>query len=174
MDEAYVEYIKDSNFPDTMSLLSQFPNLMVLRTFSKMYGLASLRIGYGIGQADIIEKINRVRGPFNVTTAAQVAAVAALDDLAFIDRTYAMNEASKAYTYNRCQELGLSYIPTYGNFLMIDFNRPSPDVFEFLQSKGFIVRPGSNLGMPGFQRVTLGTVDQMTKFFEVVEDLLKG
>jgi histidinol-phosphate aminotransferase len=118
MDEAYVEYIKDPNFPDTMSLLNQYPNLMILRTFSKMYGLASLRIGYGVGQPDIIEKINRVRGPFNVTTAAQVAAVASLTDIDFVNRTYEVNEASKAFTYQRCEELNLSFIPTYGNFLM--------------------------------------------------------
>ncbi|MDF1616256.1 histidinol-phosphate transaminase [Petrocella sp. FN5] len=174
MDEAYVEYIRDSDFPQTIPLLHEYPNLMVLRTFSKMYGLASMRIGYGIADADIIEKINRVRGPFNVTTAAQVAAQAALDDEAFVQRTYEVNEASKAYTYNRCHQLKLSYIETFGNFVMIDFGRPSPEMFEALQSEGYIVRPGHNLGMPGFQRVTLGTPEQMEAFFNVVEGILKG
>ncbi len=174
MDEAYVEYIRDSNFPQTISLLHQYPNLMVLRTFSKMYGLASMRIGFGIGHEDVIEKINRIRGPFNVTTAAQVAAVAALDDEAFVQRTYEVNEASKAYTYTRCHELNLSYIETYGNFVMIDFGRPSPEMFEALQSQGYIVRPGHNLGMPGYQRVTLGTEEQMVAFFDVVESILNN
>jgi len=172
MDEAYVEYIKDSDFPQTISLLGQYPNLMVLRTFSKMYGLASMRIGYGIGDEAVIEKINRIRGPFNVTTAAQVAAEAALDDEVFVQQTYDVNETSKAYTYERCHQLNLSFIETYGNFVMIDFGRPSPDMFEALQSKGFIVRPGHNLGMPGYQRVTLGTLNQMIAFFDVVEEIV--
>lgn len=172
MDEAYNEYINDSRFPDSISLLSEYKNLMVLRTFSKMYGLASLRIGYGIAQETIIEKINRIRGPFNVTTAAQVAATAALDDQAFVTKTFEVNEASKTYSYKRCQELSLTYIETYGNFLMIDFNCPSDEMFMALQRKGFIVRPGHNLGMPGYQRVTFGTVEQMASFFDVVASIL--
>jgi len=173
MDEAYIEYIQDASFPDTLSLLDAYPNLMVLRTFSKMYGLASLRIGYGIGHPTIIEKINRVRNPFNVSTVAQVAATAALDDTDFIKKTYQTNEDSKAYTYQRVHALGFSYIPTYGNFVMIDFKCSSAQLFEDLQSKGFIVRPGNHLGMPNYQRVSLGTVLQMTAFFDTVERILK-
>lgn len=172
IDEAYIEYIKDTTFPDTLSILNQHSNILVLRTFSKIYGLASLRIGYGIGPKEIIEKINRVRNPFNVSTIAQVAATAALDDIDFLEETFQVNEASKAYTYQRVEELGLTYIPTYGNFVMINFNRPSLELFEQLQSKGFIVRPGDHLGLPNFQRVTLGTIEQMTAFFNTVTTIL--
>lgn len=173
MDEAYVEYIKDPAFPETMSLLKDYENLMILRTFSKMYGLAPLRIGYGIGNPEIIEKINRVRNPFNTSSAAQVAAVAALDDVDFTDRTYRVNEESKTYTYEQCDALDLFYIPSFGNFVMINFNKPSDEMFLALQGKGYIVRPGHNLGLPGFQRVSLGTKEQMTGFFEAVREIIK-
>lgn len=173
MDEAYVEYIKDATYPDTIGLLADYKNLMVLRTFSKMYGLATFRVGYGIGHPALIEKINRVRNPFNVSTVAQAAAIAALDDTDFVDKAFKENEASKQYTYKRCDTLGLKYIPSYGNFVMIDFDRPSDKMFLELQSRGYIVRPGHALGLPGFQRVSLGTVDQMKGFFDTVESIIK-
>lgn len=169
MDEAYTEYIKDDAYPDTIPLLAAFPNLMVLRTFSKMYGLAAMRVGYGIGQSEIIEKINRIRNPFNVTTPAQVAAVAALDDTDFIEMTYRTNAESKQYTYEQCEALGLDYIPSYGNFVMVNFKKPSGEFFALLQSKGYIVRPQP---LDGFQRVSLGTLDQMKGFFDTVKELL--
>ncbi len=172
MDEAYVEYIKDATYPDSIPLLAQYENMMVLRTFSKMYGLASLRIGFGMGHPELIEKINRVRNPFNVSTAAQVAAVASLEDSSFVDRTYEANVESKTYTYQRCESLGLGYIKSYANFVMIDFNKPSDEMFLALQSKGYIVRPGHALGMPGYQRVSLGTKEQMKGFFDTVEAIL--
>lgn len=172
MDEAYVEYIKEATYPDTLSMLPKYDNLMMLRTFSKMYGLAAFRIGYGVGSDQIIEKINRLRNPFNVSTPAQVAAAASLNDQAFIDRTFKENEAAKKYTYEQCESLGLNYIPSFGNFVMINFNRPSEEMFLDLQKRGFIVRPGHNLGMPGYQRVSLGTLEQMTAFFNTVQEIL--
>lgn len=173
MDEAYVEYIRRDDYPDTLKNMEQYKNLMMLRTFSKMYGLASFRVGYGIGPADIIEKINRLRNPFNVTTAAQVAALAALEDTAFVEDTFALNEEAKAFTYKKCEELNLEYIPSFGNFVMINFGVDSQEMFTALQSKGYIVRPGNALGMPMFQRVSLGTIEQMDGFFEVVKEILK-
>lgn len=169
MDEAYVEYIKDSTYPNTIPLLREYKNLMVLRTFSKMYGLAAMRVGYGMGHAEIIDKINRVRNPFNVTTPAQVAAIAALDDVDFVEKTFESNRLAKAYTYQQCDALGLGYIPSHGNFVMVNFKKPSGEFFELLQSKGYIVRPQP---LDGFQRVSLGTVEQMEGFFATVKELI--
>lgn len=172
MDEAYVEYIKDATYPNSIPLLSQYKNLMVLRTFSKMYGLATFRVGYGIGHPELIGSINKVRNPFNVSTVAQAAAIAALDDNAFVEKAYSENVAAKAYTYEQCDALNLEYIPSYANFVMINFDRPSDEMFLDLQRNGYIVRPGHNLGLPGFQRVSLGTVEQMKGFFETVKQIL--
>lgn len=171
-DEAYNEYINDRNYPDTLSLMKDYDNIILLNTFSKMYGLASLRIGYGISTKETIDYLNRLRGPFNVTTQAQVAALASLDSVDFVKATFDANEASKLYTYKKCQELGLDFIKTYGNFVMIDCKLPSMELFEKLQSKGLIVRPGFYFGMPTYQRVTLGTINQMERFFELVQEFL--
>ncbi|PKM52263.1 MAG: histidinol-phosphate transaminase [Firmicutes bacterium HGW-Firmicutes-7] len=172
-DEAYNEYILDVNFPDTLSVMKEYDNIILLRTFSKMYGLASLRIGYGISTKEIIGYMNRLRGPFNVTTQAQDAALASLDAHEFVKESFALNEASKQYTYRKCQELGLSYIQTYGNFIMIDCKLPSLDLFNHLLQKGVIVRPGFYFGMDTYQRVTLGTIEQMERFFELVEEFIQ-
>lgn len=169
-DEAYGEYIDDANYPDTLSLMKDYDNIILLNTFSKMFGLASLRIGYGISTKEIIDYLNRLRGPFNVTTQAQVAAVASLDSIDFVKASFKSNVESKLYTYKRCQELGLSYIETFGNFIMIDCKLPSMELFDKLQSRGIIVRPGFYFGMPTYQRVTLGTIDQMEKFFALVQE----
>lgn len=171
-DEAYNEYIHDEQFPNTLSLIGQYENVILLRTFSKMYGLASMRIGYGVSTSEIIGFMNRLRGPFNVTTQAQVAAIAGLSDDDFVRLSFDTNEASKQYTYKRCQEMGLDYIETYGNFLMIDCKLPSLELFEKLQEKGIIVRAGFYFGMPTYQRVTLGTVEQMNIFFNTLAELI--
>lgn len=171
-DEAYNEYISDETFPDTLSIMRDYENIILLRTFSKMYGLASLRIGYGLSSKEIIGYMNRLRGPFNVTTQAQAAALASLDSKDFVKASFDQNEASKQYTYKKCEELGLDYIKTYGNFIMIDCKLPSLELFNLLQQQGVIVRPGFYFGMETYQRVTLGTVEQMARFFELVESAL--
>ncbi|MCT4686762.1 histidinol-phosphate transaminase [Vallitalea sp.] len=172
LDEAYYEYVYDDNYPESLPLLKEYDNLIILRTFSKMYGLASLRVGYGIAHPQIIDYINRVRGPFNVTTSAQEGALAALSDEEFVKNTFEANKGVKEYTYKRLDELGIDYIEGHGNFLMIDFKKPSMDLFIELQKKGVIVRPGFFFGMDTYQRVTLGTKEEMDTFFEVVKQLI--
>ncbi|TCK92858.1 histidinol-phosphate aminotransferase [Natranaerovirga hydrolytica] len=172
MDEAYSEYITDDIFPDTLSILKDYPNLIILKTFSKAYGLASLRVGYGIAKESIIELLNRVRGPFNVTTLAQNAALASLKDKDFLKQSIELNTTIKEWTYEKCDALGLDYIPTFGNFIMIHIGVDTLEVFQQLQSKGIIVRPGCFLGLEGWLRVTLGTQEQMALFFEKLTDIL--
>jgi len=171
-DEAYNEYIRSDDFPNTLSLMQDYDNIILLRTFSKIYGLASLRIGYGVSSNEIIGYLNRIRNPFNVTTPAQVAALASIDDYEFLEKSYICNEESKKYTYERCEKLGLSYIPTYANCIMIDCKLDSLELFEILQKKGIIVRPGFYFGMPTYQRVSFGTKEQMKIFFDLLEEIL--
>ncbi|NMA82931.1 MAG: histidinol-phosphate transaminase [Epulopiscium sp.] len=173
LDEAYCEYVDDPNYPNSLSMLKDFPNCIVLRTFSKIYGLASLRVGYGVASPSIINGLNRVRGPFNVNTLAQEAAYASLLDDAFVQASFDLNQKAKLDLYKALDEMGLSYIPTQGNFIMIDTQRPSQILFEQLLHKGIITRPGFYFGMDTYLRVTLGTKAQMELFISTLKDLLE-
>ena len=174
MDEAYSEYIIEDEYPKTLPLLEKYPNIIILRTFSKAYGLASLRVGYGIANESIIELLNRVRGPFNVTSAAISAATASLEDKGFLTTSIQTNNEVKSFIYKKCKEMDFDFIPTYGNFIMIETEKIGNDleVFNKLQSKGIIVRPGSFLGLKGWQRVTIGTMEQMEFFFNILKELI--
>lgn len=173
LDEAYSEYVMTPDYPDGLSLLRQFPNLVLLRTFSKIYGLAALRIGYGIGHPDVIRAINQVRPPFNTTRATQKAALAALGDQAFVERCRRENAAGLQYLAGEFRRLGLSFYPAYGNFIMVDTGLPSALVFDALLRKGYIVRAGHQLGnFPTSIRVTAGSREQNEGFIRALEDVL--
>ncbi|MDA3847790.1 MAG: histidinol-phosphate transaminase [Vallitaleaceae bacterium] len=171
-DEAYNEYITDESFPDTLSMMKTYDNVILFRTFSKMYGLASLRIGYAVGNPIIIDYMNRIRNPFNVTTVAQVAAIAALEDTEFVKESYQLNEAAKLYTYQKCKELGLSYIESSCNFVFIDCRHDSQTLFVKLQEKGIIVRPIPHPDTMTYLRISLGTIKQMEKTLNVLGKLI--
>lgn len=172
-DEAYNEYIDDPDFPDTLAMLKNHDNIVLLRTFSKMYGLASLRIGYAVGNPDVIDAINRIRNPFNITSAAQAAAYAALKDQHFVKESFELNNAAKEYTYQRCHEMGLSYVPSSANFVLVDCKHPSNDLFIKLQEKGVIVRPVPHPDTMTYLRISLGTIKQMEKTFNILKEVLK-
>lgn len=172
LDEAYAEYNDDATYPDAFALLKQFPNLLVLRTFSKIYGLAALRIGFGVGQADLIRTINQVREPFNTTRYAQAAAKAALEDQGFIDYCREQNKVGMAYIEKEVARLGLTAYPSNGNFLMIHVNRPAKLVFEGLLRRGVIVRGGHSLDFPTSIRVTIGSQAQNETFIRTLETVL--
>lgn len=174
LDEAYIEYNTSPNFPDGFSLMKDHPNLVLLRTFSKIYGLASLRIGYGIGHPDIIRSINQVREPFNTTRFAQAAAKASLGDKAFIDRCRQANSEGIKYLNEQFARLGLKPFPAYGNFIMVDVGEPAAEVFEGLLRQGIIVRGGHQLGFPTSIRVTVGSREQNEKFVAALEQILQS
>lgn len=173
LDEAYTEYTTTPDFPDGIELLPQYKNVVVLRTFSKIYGLASLRIGYGVGHPDVIHTINQVREPFNTTRYAQAAAKAAIGDQAFIDSCREQNAKGNEYLTGEFDRLGLSYYPAYGNFIMVDVARPAKTVFEALLRKGIIVRGGHALDFPTKIRVTIGSAEQNAKFIAALEKVLE-
>jgi histidinol-phosphate aminotransferase len=174
LDEAYYEYNVSQEYPDGLALLKQYKNLVLLRTFSKIYGLASLRIGYGIADPQIIHNINQVREPFNTTRYAQTAALAALADQDFIVQCREQNAAGIRYLNEQFALIGLSAFPAYGNFVMVDVGRPARDVFEGLLRQGFIVRGGHQLDFPTKLRVTVGSREQNEKFIEALQKVLNG
>ncbi|MBD2845151.1 histidinol-phosphate transaminase [Paenibacillus sp. IB182496] len=171
LDEAYCEYIDDSAYPDGFGLMRRFRNLVLLRTFSKIYGLASLRIGYGIGDAQVIRSINQVREPFNTTRFAQAAARAALADEAFVDACRTRNAEGLRYLTAAFDRLGLSYFPPYGNFVMFDAGHPSAEVFDGLLRHGIISRSRWNL-YPTHIRITVGSQQQNEAFIGALEQVL--
>lgn len=171
LDEAYAEYVTDPEYPNGVKLLSKYPNLVVLRTFSKIYGLASLRIGYGIGQPEVIKLINQVREPFNTSRIGQAAAKASVSDHEFVAECRAKNREGITYLNEQFDRLQLSYFPAHGNFIMVDVQQPAVEVFEALLKLGIIIRAGFPK-YPNSIRVTVGSAEQNSKFISALEQVL--
>ena len=171
LDEAYNEYIPPAERVDTAAWLADFPNLVLTRTFSKIYGLAGLRIGYALASADISDLMNRVRQPFNCNNLALAAAVAALDDHAFVAQSYALNRAGMEQIVASLKRFGLSHIPSHGNFVTFKAG-DAATVNRKLLEQGVIVRPIGGYGMPEWLRVTIGREGENTRFAEALERAL--
>ncbi len=173
LDEAYFEYVAEATYPDGVSYLSRYPNLIVTRTFSKAHGLAGLRVGYGISSPEVADLLNRVRQPFNVNSVALAAATAALSDTGHLARSVAANAEGMAQLEAGIQTLELPCIPSVGNFLAIDVGRPGRNVYQALLRKGVIVRPVEAYGMPQHLRVSIGLKAENDRFLEALEDVLR-
>ncbi len=172
-DEAYHEYVRHPDAPDLLPAVRDGRNVAVLRTFSKAYGLAGLRVGFGIMRPEIAETLNRVRSPFNVNLLAQTAAAAAALDHEHLRRTLALNDEGRDYLCDAFLKLGLEYIPSEANFVMADTGRDSRAVFDALQRHGVIVRAGAGLGLPTFLRVSVGTMPQNRRFVSALTNVLQ-
>lgn len=174
LDEAYFEYVHKIDYPNGIELLSAYPNLVITRTFSKAYGLASLRVGYGVSSGELADLMNRVRPPFNVDSFALAAANATLQDDAYVKASVALNDEGMTYLTSEFDRLGLGYIPSVGNF--ISFKVPdsadSMMVYADLLGKGVIVRPVANYGMPEYLRVSIGTMAENRLFIAALEAVL--
>ncbi|MDA8234990.1 MAG: histidinol-phosphate transaminase [Clostridia bacterium] len=173
-DEAYFEYVNDPDYPNVLDYLAQGRNVMVMRTFSKMYGLAGLRLGYAATKPELAAAMNRVREPFNVNSMVQAGALAALADKEHVAKVKTANLAGRDYLYKVFTKLGLPYIPTVANFIMVDTGRDSAKVFQALLKKGIIVRSGDIYGYPTSIRVTIGTPEENQKFIAALEEVLAG
>ncbi|GAK11213.1 biosynthetic aromatic amino acid aminotransferase beta [Geomicrobium sp. JCM 19039] len=159
-DEAYVEYVEAQDYPDTIPMLETYDNLLILRTFSKMYGLAGLRIGYGIGHRDLISKVEPLRPPFNTTTIAQQAAIIALADTEFVQQCYEKNSAEKQRLRSYFEDQGYNVYPSETNFLLVNVQKNGSEVFQELMKQGVIVRSGVPLGFPECIRLTVGSKEE--------------
>jgi histidinol-phosphate aminotransferase len=163
-DEAYYEYVDRSDYPQTLPYVLEGRNFIITRTFSKIYGLAGLRVGYGIAPPPLIETLNRVRQPFNCSLVGQAAARAALKDTAHVTRSREENSIGKAFLYNAFDDMGLRYVETEGNFIMLHLEQAGADVADALLKQGVIVRPIGGYGYPNAVRVTIGTQPENKKF----------
>ncbi len=173
LDEAYTEYVTEPDFPNGIDWLADFPNLVVTRTFSKIYGLAALRVGYGLASAELTAVINRVRHPFNVNSLALSAAEAALDDDDFIERSCANNEAGMRQYLDAFGRMGLTAIPSVGNFVCVDVGRSGADVFDAMLRRGVIVRPVGNYDLPNHLRITIGMPEENDACIKALEQCLR-
>jgi len=171
LDEAYYEYLDPGLRSDSLGWLEQFPNLVVSRTFSKAYGLAGLRVGFAFAHPQVAGLMNRVRQPFNVSSIAQAAAVAALADQDFVHRSRALNSQGMQVLTNGFKRLGLSWIPSYANFVSFKVQKAA-EVFQRLLRQGVIVRPIAGYGMPEYLRVTVGTEPENARFLAALEAVL--
>ena len=171
LDEAYNEYLPEELKTDSIGWLKQFPNLIVTRTFSKAYGLAGLRVGYALGHPRVIDLMNRVRQPFNVNSISLAAAAAALFDHEFVRRSNELNAAGMRQLTQGLDSLGLSYIPSYGNFVSFKVG-DAAKVFQQLLKRGVIVRPIAGYGLPGYLRVNTGLEIENARFLDALKAAL--
>ncbi|WP_427340389.1 histidinol-phosphate transaminase [Caloranaerobacter sp. DY30410] len=168
-DEAYNEYVTRDDYPkNSIKLLENYPNLIILRTFSKIYGLAALRIGYALANEEIIHNMNKIRGPFNVNKLAQVAAIAALEDEDFIKKSYELNKQGKEYLYKEFKNLGLEYAPSETNHIFVNVKRDANEVFIELQKRGMIIRPIKDTWV----RITIGTPEQNELLIKLLKEVI--
>jgi histidinol-phosphate aminotransferase len=168
LDEAYFEYLTDPEYPNGIRLLRRYPNLVVTRTFSKVYGLAGLRIGYCLSHPDIADMLNRVRQPFNVSSVGLECAQAALADQEYVRRSREINDQGMRQLRQGLDQLGIGYIPSGGNFLCVDLRRPAAPTYEALLRLGVIVRPIAGYGMPNHLRVTVGLHEENARFLDAL------
>ena len=170
LDEAYREYVtRDDYMMDSEKLIERHPNLIILRTFSKAYGLAALRVGYTIAHEDIISNINKVRGPFNINSLAQVAAIASLEDADFIKESYYINKSGKEYLYGEFDKMNIEYCPSEANHIFLNVGQDSMEIFTELQKVGVIIRPMGST----YIRVSIGLKHENERFIEELTRLLE-
>jgi histidinol-phosphate aminotransferase len=172
VDEAYAEYVELPDYPDCTGWIADYDKLLVTRTFSKIYGLAGLRVGYGVSSPALADYLNRVRQPFNVNSMAQAAATVALDDVSHIHASRQANREGMEMLENACHERGLGIIPSAGNFIAINFGQPAEGLFREMMQRGVIVRPVANYGMPNHLRVTIGSRGENARFIHVLDEVL--
>ncbi len=174
VDEAYCEYVDNPAYPDTPAWLADFPNLVITRTFSKIFGLAGLRVGYAVSHPQIADLLNRVRQPFNVNSLGLAAAVAALDDEAHVARSREANSRGLVQLRAGLAALGITAAPSAGNFVLAGLRRPAAPVYESLLRAGVIVRPVANYGLPEHLRITVGLSEQNERALRALAAALQG
>ncbi|MDD5267548.1 MAG: histidinol-phosphate transaminase [Methylococcales bacterium] len=172
LDEAYFEFVSSADSINSIDWLKKFPNLLITRTFSKAYGLAGLRVGYGLSSPQLADILNRVRQPFNNNTLALAAAEAALADDEHLQQTITVNALGMQQLTNGFKNLGLEWIPSAGNFVLVDLKQAGQPVYEALLRKGVIVRPVGNYELPNHLRISIGTATENQLFLQALADTL--
>lgn len=173
LDEAYYEFVTDKDYPETASLVDNYNNIIILRTFSKVYGLAALRIGYGIANKKLVGELNKIRLPINVNGLAQAAAVASLEDQNFRKACVSNNNIGKEFFYKEFDDIGLEYIPTETNFVMVNVREDSVKLSNRILEKGIAVRAGIEYNMPTWIRITIGKPEENKLLIEELKIALE-
>lgn len=174
VDEAYSDFADDPEFPNGIDLLKEgFDNLIIYRTFSKIHGLAGLRLGFAVAVPELIRNMLKVKDPFNVNLLAQAAGLAALRSKKHVLLSKELVQMGRRLFYKELDELGIGYLPTQANFILIDWGRDSREIYEFLLQNGIIVRPTHSFGLPNYFRVTFGTAEQNDRFFRILREGVK-
>jgi histidinol-phosphate aminotransferase len=171
LDEAYCDYVERADYSRSIDIVRDGRNMIVLRTFSKVYGLAGLRIGYGVGPAELLDEMNKIRGPFNTSGVAQAAALAAIDDKEHVRRSIESNRAGLAQLSAGLGELGIKFVPSFANFVLVDFGFETEAISEEMLRRGVIVRPMRWMGFPNCIRVSVGTEVENRRFLEVLAEV---
>lgn len=172
LDEAYREF--DQTEFDSRAMVQQYPNLIVTRTFSKIYGMAGFRLGYGVGRPEVFKPFYTVRDPFSVNNLAVAAGLAALDDQAHLEQTRTLTWSGKRYLYDVFERLSIPYIPTQANFILFDAGRPATEVFDAMLRQGVLLRPCGSFGLPTSLRVTVGKAEENQRFAEALEAVVRA
>jgi len=172
VDEAYIEFVRDDKVFNSLKNPLQDPRVVTLRTFSKAYGLAGFRVGYGIMDSEIAQILNRIRQPFNVNSLAQVAAVAALDDEQFFKKSIKTTHDGLDFLFDKLGDLGIDCLPTQSNFLMLDLKKDATYVFEEMLKLGIIVRSMKSYGFDTFLRINTGTHQENLSFIQALKKVL--
>jgi len=172
MDEAYFEYVDDQDYPNSLEYQNTDKSILTVRTFSKIYGLAGLRLGYGIASKEIISNMQRIRQPFNSNSLSQVGAIAALDDKEHIEKTKEVNSEGLTYVTQELKKLDIPYAPSYTNFVLIDIGDDPMPVYNSLLREGVIVRPVMGYGLKTHLRVTIGVSEENDKFISGIKKVL--
>ena len=172
VDEAYFEYVDDLEYTDSLQYQQNRNNIVTVRTFSKIYGLAGLRVGYGVGSEDLISYVNRVREPFNVNSIAQAAAEAALDDTEHIENTKSVNRAGLDYLIEHFNKMGVKYTPSFTNFILINLENDPMPLYNKLLKEGVIVRPVGGYGLKSHLRVSIGLESENKRFISALKKVL--
>jgi histidinol-phosphate aminotransferase len=173
LDEAYGDFVEDPSYPKGLDYIKRRAQVIVLRTFSKVYGLAGLRIGYALGREDLVDCLYQVRDPFPVHRLAQVAALAALRDREHTDKSIRLVNEGRRYLYKELDKIGLSFVPSQANFIFIDFGRDSEEVYQSLLREGIIIRPGKIWDYPTSARVTVGRMGDNQRFIKALKKIIK-
>jgi histidinol-phosphate aminotransferase len=173
IDEAYFDYVQDPDYPNSLDYRDSGKAIITVRTFSKIYGLAGLRLGYGISSEEIISYLNRVREPFNVNSLAQVAGYAALDDAAHVTRSIESNREGLRYLIKELNKIKIPYAPSFTNFILIDLRADPIPIYNALLKEGVIVRPVLNYGLKTHLRVTIGLPEENERFIRAIKKVLE-
>ena len=171
-DEAYYDYVEDKEYPDSLPYVLEGRNVIILRTFSKIAGIAGLRVGYGIARPELIGYLRRVISPFPTNRLAQVGALASLDDNEHYEKVLQSNREGKQYLYRELEKLNIFYVPTETNFIFIDLKEDSQSFYEKCLKRGVIIRPGKTWGYPNCIRLTIGTQYENEKFIEALKEII--